>query len=236
MRHKKVNIVTCTDWNYRHWTETLLKSLKGINSGDYHQKYVIAVGDGDWDQFANQYNVNVIREHWKDGEDRTLWCQNVRMKHLRDLIDDVHWLLMVDADVRQNKPINTKFFKNINALSYACVKHVGKQDSQGRFTVAETRFKINAGWVLFRNKEETKLRLKHIKEEFKQYSNTPQWDQIMLWKHFPSTYNLPYKYVDDGAKGGFKGRSHWWHCKGPGRKQKTNLDSWHNLKITPKLT
>tara|TARA_Y100000592_G_C5351048_1_gene258885 strand:- start:33 stop:743 length:711 start_codon:yes stop_codon:yes gene_type:complete len=236
MKHKKVNIVTCTDWNYRHWAETLLKSLKGTNTGDFHKKIVIGVGDGDWGQFALQYGVDIIRESWKEGEDRTLWCQNVRMKHLRDLIDDVHWLLMLDADVRQNRPMDIRRFKAINAPSYAVVKHVGKQDKQGRYTVVDTRFRVNAGWVLFRNNKQNKSNLQQIKQEFKQYSNTPQWDQIMLWKYFSNTYNLPHKYVDDGAKGGFKGRSHWWHCKGPGRKQKTNLESWHNLKLTPKLT
>jgi hypothetical protein len=116
------------------------------------------------------------------------------------------------------------------------VKHVGKQDKQGRYTVVDTRFRVNAGWVLFRNNKQNKSNLQQIKQEFKQYSNTPQWDQRMLWKYFSNTYNLPHKYVDDGAKGGFKGKSNWWHCKGPGRKQKTNLESWHNLKLTPQLT
>ena len=230
MKHKKVNIVTCTDWNYRHWVETLLKSLKGTVTGDYNKKFVIAVGDGDWDQFGKQYNVTIINEQFKDGEDRTLWCQNVRMKHLPDLMQDAHWLLQVDADVRQNKPFNTLPFRQQKALTFSNRKEAGKEGK-----LMDDRFRINAGWVLYKNHPKVLLGLNSIKEEFKNYSNTTQWEQLMLLKYFPFTFPLSFRYVDEGVKG-FRNSAYWFHCKGPGRKQMTNLDTWHDLSTTPQLT
>tara|TARA_B100000242_G_C42926376_1_gene429590 strand:- start:34 stop:726 length:693 start_codon:yes stop_codon:yes gene_type:complete len=230
MKHKKVNIVTCTDWNYRHWVETLLQSLKGLTTGDFNKKFVIAIGEGDWDQFAEKYNVTIIKEQWKDGEDRVLWCQNVRMKHLCNLIQDVHWLLQVDADVRQNKPMNTAFFKKYKGVTFANRKEVGKE-----MKPMVDRFKINAGWVLYKNHPTTITGLENIRKEFETYSNTPQWEQLMLLKYFPLTLPLPFKYVDEGVKG-FRNTSHWFHCKGPGRKEMTDLNTWHDLTIIPQLT
>ena len=230
MKHKKVNIVTCTDWHYRHWVETLLKSLKGTVTGDFNKKFVIAVGEGDWEQFGKQYNVTIINEKFKDGEDRTLWCQNVRMKHLPDLMQDAHWLLQVDADVRQNKPFNTVPFKKQKAITFANRKMIGKEGKD-----MDDRFKINAGWVLFKNHPQVLLGLNSIKKEFKNDSNTTQWEQLMLLKYFPFTAMLKYKYVDEGTKG-FEKSSVWFHCKGPGRKEMTDLNTWHDLTTIPQLT
>ena len=61
-----------------------------------------------------------------------------------------------------NLPMDIRRFKAINAPSYAVVKHVGKQDKQGRYTVVDTRFRVNAGWVLFRNNKQNKSNLQQI--------------------------------------------------------------------------
>ena len=105
----------------------------------------------------------------------------------------------------------------------------------------EIRFRINAGWVLYRNTPLTKSKLQTIQQEFDhEYADENGWDQIKLWQHFGdhmANVNVANnKFVDDGAKGGFKKTSPWYHCKGPGRKEVTDLDTWHDINQTPQLT
>ena len=221
----RINLVTCTDWNYRNWVITLLKSLHD----QYQTKYVIGVGEGDWNLFEQQHNVTVIQQPFKQSIDPVLWCQNVRMKHLRSLIEDADYLLQVDADVRQNKAFNIQQFKNFDIS--AVVKQKGKND-----TPVDPRFRINAGWVLYKNKPNVLEKLEKIQHEFETYNNQTQWEQTMLDKYFPVCHSVPRRFIDDGSKGGFMKDSTWYHCKGPGRKQNTDLDSWHDLSVTPKLT
>ena len=222
----RINIVTCTDWKYKDWAVTLLSSLKQ----QYNKKYVIGVGEGQWDQFATAHDVIVIKQPFKESMDPVLWCQNVRMRHLKALIQDADYLLQVDADVRQNKAIDIKQFMNFDIS--AMTKQKGKSN-----TPVDPRFRINAGWVLYKNVPNVLERLEKIRHEFdNSYNNQTQWEQSMLDKYFPNCNSLPHKYVDDGSKGSFLKESPWYHCKGPGRKQNTDLASWHNLNTTPKLT
>ena len=222
----RINLVTCTDWNYRHWAITLLDSLHD----QYQTKYVIGVGEGDWTSFGQKHNATVIQQPFKQSIDPVLWCQNVRMKYMRSLIEDADYLLQVDADVRQNKAIDIKQFKNFDVS--AVVKVKGKNNKP-----VDPRFRINAGWVLYKNVPDVLQKLEKIKHEFDTtYNNQTQWEQIMLDKYFPKCKNLPKRYVDDGARGGFEPDSPWYHCKGPGRKQKTDIATWHNLNMTPQLT
>ena len=105
----------------------------------------------------------------------------------------------------------------------------------------ETRFRINAGWVLYRNTPYTKSKLQSIQQEFDhEYADENGWDQIKLWQHFgddmENANKSNGKFIDDGAKGGFKTTSPWYHCKGPGRKEVTDLDTWHDVNQTPQLT
>ena len=222
----RINLVTCTDWPYRQWAVTLLNSLHD----QYQTKYVIGVGKGEWNTFSREHNVEVIEQPFKESMDNVLWCQNVRMKHMRSLIEDADYLLQVDADVRQNKAIDISQFNNFDIS--AVTKQKGKNN-----TPVDPRFRINAGWVLYKNVPNVLEKLEKIQQEFDAtYNNQTQWEQTMLDKYFPNCHSVPHKYVDDGSKGSFSKDSTWYHCKGPGRKQNTDLDSWHDLSMTPKLT
>jgi len=230
----KINIVTCTDWNYRRWATTLIKSLHN----QYQNRYVIAVGEGDWEAWGAQLGVSIVPQTFNHSMDPVRWCQNVRMRHLRALLEDCDYLLQVDSDVRQNKYTDFQHFTEFNAWAVT-KKWKNKNDV---LKEVEMRFRINAGWVLYRNTPLTRSKLQIIQQEFDhEYADENGWDQIKLWQHFGNhmaNVNVPpnYKYVDDGAKGGFKKTSPWYHCKGPGRKEVTDLDTWHDINQTPQLT
>jgi len=222
----QINLVTCTDWNYRRWAITLLNSLHD----QYQTKYVIGVGEGDWDSFGSDLGVTVIKQPFNHAMDPVLWCQNVRMRHMRALIENVDYLLQVDADVRQNK------FFDIQQFTKFDISAVTKQKGKGNSPI-DPRFRINAGWVLYKNTTKVLEILAKIQQDFDNtYNNQTQWEQTILDKYFPVCNSVPYRFVDDGSKGGFMKDSTWYHCKGPGKKQNTDLDSWHNLSMTPKLT
>ena len=76
-----LDLVTCIDWNYRQWAITLFRSL----SSEWRNRYVIAVGPGDWYQLSIQLNATIIPQQLNDEFDKVIWCQNVRMKHLHPL-------------------------------------------------------------------------------------------------------------------------------------------------------
>ena len=229
----KINIVTCTDWNYRRWATTLVNSLHD----QYQNRYVIAVGEGDWEAWGAQLGVTIVPQAFDHAMDPVRWCQNVRMRHLGALLQDCDYLLQVDSDVRQNKTTDFKKFNQFNA--WAVTKRwKNKNDVLKK---VEMRFRINAGWVLYRNTPLTQSKLQTIQQEFDhEYADENGWDQIKLWQHFGdhmANVNANGRiFVDDGAKGGFKNTSPWYHCKGPGRKQVTDLDSWHDINQTPQLT
>ena len=221
----RINLVTCTDWNYRNWAKTLINSLHD----QYQNRYVIAVGEGDWESFGRDLDVTVIEQPFNHAMDPVLWCQNVRMRHMRALIENADYLLQVDADIRQNKAIDIKQFIDFDIS--AVTKQRGKNN-----TTVDPRFRINAGWVLYKNTTKVLEKLEKIQQDFDTtYNNQTQWEQTMLDRYFPDCNPLPYKYVDDGSKGSFLKESPWYHCKGPGRKQNTDIDSWHDLSVTPKL-
>jgi hypothetical protein len=143
----------------------------------------------------------------------------------------------VDSDVRQNQISDFKKFKEFDAWAVT-KKWKNKNDV---LKEVEIRFRINAGWVLYKNTPLTKSKLQTIQQEFDhEYADENGWDQIKLWEHFGrhiANVNANGRiYVDDGAKGGFKRTSPWYHCKGPGRKQVTDLDTWHDINQTPQLT
>ena len=122
---------------------------------------------------------------------------------------------------------------------WAVYKHYGKKIPTGGLfgrQKVSNRFKINAGWVLYKNTEFTQNMLGKIQQEFDtKYNNEDGWDQIQLWNHLKkNAHDLPGKYIDDGAKGGFWERAHWWHCKGPGKKEIADLESWHDLTRQPR--
>ena len=229
----KVNIVTCTDWNYRRWATTLVNSLHN----QYQNRYVIAVGEGDWEAWGAQLGVTIVPQAFDHAMDPVRWCQNVRMRHLRALLEDCDYLLQVDSDVRQNKHTDFQHFTEFNAWAVT-KKWKNKNDV---LKEVEMRFRINAGWVLYRHTPLTKSKLQTIQQEFDhEYADENGWDQIKLWQHFGdhmANVNANGRiFVDDGAKGGFKSTSPWYHCKGPGRKQVTDLDTWHDINQTPQLT
>jgi len=229
----RINIVTCTDWNYRRWATTLIKSLHN----QYQNRYVIAVGEGDWEAWGAQLGVIIIPQSFNHAMDPVRWCQNVRMRHLRALLEDCDYLLQVDSDVRQNQITDFTKFKGFNA--WAVTKRWKNKDKV--LKEVETRFRINAGWVLYRNTPYTKSKLQSIQQEFDhEYADENGWDQIKLWQHFgddmENANKSDAKFIDDGAKGGFKKTSPWYHCKGPGRKEVTDLDTWHDINQTPQLT
>lgn len=229
----RINIVTCTDWNYRRWATTLIKSLHN----QYQNRYVIAVGEGDWEAWGAQLGVTIIPQSFNHAMDPVRWCQNVRMRHLRALLENCDYLLQVDSDVRQNQITDFANFKGFNA--WAVTK---RWKNKGQvLKQVETRFRINAGWVLYRNTPYTKSKLQSIQQEFDhEYADENGWDQIKLWQHFgddmENANKSNAKFIDDGAKGGFKTTSPWYHCKGPGRKEVTDLDTWHDVNQTPQLT
>ena len=237
------SIVTCTDWNYRRWTTTLINSLHH----QFSKRYVIAVGEGDWKSYGAQLGVTIIPQPFNHAMDPIRWCQNVRMRHLRALIEDCDYLLQVDSDVRQNKRLSLKhqFFSPKNKKNmyghpvWVVYKHYGKKIPIGGLIGRQqvnNRFKINAGWVLYQNTSFTRNMLAEIQKEFDtNYNNEDGWDQIQLWNHLKkNAKDLVGKYIDDGAKGGYWRHAHWWHCKGPGKKETTDLESWHDLRQVPK--
>ena len=199
---------------------------------------MIAVGEGDWEAWGAQLGVSIVPQTFNHSMDPVRWCQNVRMRHLRALLEDCDYLLQVDSDVRQNKYTDFQHFTEFNAWAVT-KKWKNKNDV---LKEVEMRFRINAGWVLYRNTPLTRSKLQIIQQEFDhEYADENGWDQIKLWQHFGNhmaNVNVPpnYKYVDDGAKGGFKKTSPWYHCKGPGRKEVTDLDTWHDINQTPQLT
>ena len=69
---------------------------------------------------------------------KVIWCQNVRMKHLHDLLssmDHGDYLLSIDADFKQNKPFNLDALeKEKPNASFWCQRKKGKI----RETVAST--------------------------------------------------------------------------------------------------
>jgi len=198
---------------------------------------VIAVGEGDWEAWGAQLGVTIVPQPFNHSMDPVRWCQNVRMRHLRALLQDCDYLLQVDSDVRQNKYTDFQHFTEFNAWAVT-KKWKNKNDV---LKEVEMRFRINAGWVLYRNTPLTRSKLQIIQQEFDhEYADENGWDQIKLWQHFGdhmANVNVPNrKFVDDGAKGGFKSTSPWYHCKGPGRKEVTDLDTWHDINQTPQLT
>ena len=231
----RINLVTCTDWPYRQWATTLINSLQD----DYQNRYVIAVGEGDWKAWGDQLGVSIIPQRFNPGMDPVRWCQNVRMRHLHNLLQDCDFLLQVDSDVRQNSKVKTNWKKFNKKDSYAVTKMWKSKNNI--LQEVELRFRINAGWVLYKNTPENKKRLLKIQQQFDhEYQDENGWDQIKLWEHYnrhiQNANKSHPKFIDDGSRGGFKKDSPWYHCKGPGRKQNTDLASWHDLSVTPKLT
>jgi hypothetical protein len=228
-----INIVTCTDWNYRRWATTLIRSLHD----QYQHRYVIAVGEGDWQAWGAQLGVTIVPQPFNHAMDPVRWCQNVRMRHLRSLLEHCDYLLQVDSDVRQNR------FTDFNRFQNADIFAVTKQykTKRGEIITVDDRFRINAGWVLYKNTQYNRNRLQKIQQEFDhKYQDENGWDQIKLWQHYGRHVGdvnaSDGKYIDDGSWGSFKADSTWYHCKGPGRKEKTDIDTWHNLDMTPQLT
>tara|TARA_A100001011_G_C13992387_1_gene707807 strand:- start:51 stop:740 length:690 start_codon:yes stop_codon:yes gene_type:complete len=227
-----VNIVTCTDWNYRRWATTLLKSLHN----QYANKYVIAVGEGDWESWGAQLGVTIVHQPFNHAMDPVRWCQNVRMRHLRALLENCDYLLQVDSDVRQNKFTNWTQFRKGKIWAYT--KYW--KNKNDILEPVKDRFRINAGWVLYKNGDKNRKILEKIQQQFDyEYKDEDGWDQIKLFEHYGNKVihlNNRITFIDDGSQGGFHPDSPWFHCKGPGRKQNTNLESWHNLNMTPQLT
>ena len=94
---------------------------------------------------------------------------------------------------------------------------------------------------MYKNTQYNRNRLQKIQQEFDhKYQDENGWDQIKLWQHYGRHVGdvnaSDGKYIDDGSWGSFKADSTWYHCKGPGRKEKTDIDTWHNLDMTPQLT
>ena len=229
----RINIVTCTDWNYRRWATTLIRSLHD----QYQHRYVIAVGEGDWEAWGAQLGVTIVPQPFNHAMDPVRWCQNVRMRHLRSLLEHCDYLLQVDSDVRQNRLTNFDRFQNADI--FAVTKKYKTKNKEVK--VVDDRFRINAGWVLYKNTGYNRDRLQKIQQEFDhEYQDENGWDQIKLWQHYGTHVGdvnaTDGKYIDDGSWGSFKADSTWFHCKGPGRKETTDIESWHNLNMTPQLT
>ena len=229
----RINIVTCTDWNYRRWATTLIRSLHD----QYQHRYVIAVGEGDWEAWGAQLGVTIVPQPFNHAMDPVRWCQNVRMRHLRSLLEHCDYLLQVDSDVRQNRFTNFDRFQNADI--FAVTKKYKTKNKEVK--VVDDRFRINAGWVLYKNTGYNRDRLQKIQQEFDhEYQDENGWDQIKLWQHYGTNVGdvnaSDGKYIDDGSWGSFKADSTWFHCKGPGRKETTDIESLHNLNMTPQLT
>ena len=65
----RINIVTCTDWNYRRWATTLIRSLHD----QYQHRYVIAVGEGDWQAWGAQLGVTIVPQPFNHAMDPVRW-------------------------------------------------------------------------------------------------------------------------------------------------------------------
>jgi hypothetical protein len=232
----RLHLVTCTDWNYRRWTTTLINSL----DDSWTEKFVIAVGEGDWEAYGAQLGVTIIPQQFNHAMDPIRWCQNVRMRHLRALIENCDWLLQVDSDVRQNLNFNIKHIyglhpkqknKEFRDIFFANIKQIGKRIGN-QYEKVDPRFRINAGWCLYKNCSENKKKLLQIQQAFDHtYNDEENWDQLQLFKHYESAVDkLPWKYVDEGIHGWYPWAG-WYHCKGPGRKNKDN--KFHDLHNTP---
>ena len=234
-----VDLVTCTDWQYRHWATTLFKTL----DKSWRRKYIIAVGPGDWDSYGMRIGANIINQQFAPGLDKVLYCQNVRMKHLYDLLQNCDYLLQIDADFRQNLPFNIyDFHKHSDTHQFWCKRKKGKikeryqpKPTQVIWQNTDPRFHLNAGWCLYKNTEQNLKILSEIQNEFNtNYDNTKNWDQLQLYKHYKSTGgSLVFKYIDEGVKknyhatkGGFRTTSAWWHCKGL---KKEYEKYWHSV-------
>jgi len=231
----RLHLVTCTDWNYRRWTTTLINSL----DDSWTEKFVIAVGEGDWEAYGAQLGVTIIPQQFNHAMDPIRWCQNVRMRHLRALIEDCDWLLQIDSDVRQNLPFHMENLKHSNKhhnnrehIFHAIVKKVGKV-KDGMYTKVDPRFTINAGWCLYKNCKENLEKLEKIQQAFDtEYVDKQNWDQLELLKHYDGIVSeVPFKYVDEGSFGGFWPYAGWYHAKGP--RLKTVSTNWHDLNATP---
>jgi hypothetical protein len=232
----RLHLVTCADWNYRRWTTTLINSL----DNSWAEKFVVAVGEGDWEAYGAQLGVTIIHQPFNHAMDPIRWCQNVRMRHLRALIENCDWLLQVDSDVRQNLPFSMKDVSHTareypyEPIMYTVIKNAGKINKKRKmYEQVSPRFKINAGWCLYKNCPENKGKLEKIQQSFDySYKDEKNWDQLQLLKHYDWRYHqLPFKYIDEGSTGGFFPYAGWFHCKGPTKK--INEDDWHDLSRCP---
>ncbi len=238
-----LDIITCIDWDYRQWAITLFRSL----GKEWRNRYIIAVGKGDWYQLSIQLNATIIEQELNPNFDKVIWCQNVRMKHLHDLLssmDHGDYLLSIDADFKQNRPFNLDALqKDKPSVSFWCQRKKGKIRGRYRpmpkyvyWQPEDPRFHINAGWCLYKNDVHNRKRLSDIAREWTNYTHdVKNWDQLMLFKYFKDFGGtVPFKYIDEGTKakwndnsGGYSDYATWWHCKA-GKKQKEKF--WHSGK------
>tara|TARA_Y100000310_G_C20581586_1_gene763280 strand:- start:616 stop:1329 length:714 start_codon:yes stop_codon:yes gene_type:complete len=233
----RLHLVTCADWNYRRWTTTLINSL----DNSWAEKFVVAVGEGDWQEYGKDLGVTIIHQPWNHKMDMVRWCQNVRMRHMRALLDDCDYLLQIDSDMRQHNPFEIEKFQDETNKDFIfwCNTKDGKMRpitpgaKKRKFGKLDPRFHINAGWCLYKNCKENRIKLGAIQEQFDHsYNDEPNWDQIQLFHHYRDIKKkLPWQYVDDGSHGGFGEKSDWYHCKGPEKKKYTW--QWHQLDCVP---
>jgi hypothetical protein len=209
-----IHLITSTDWNYRHYVISLLKSLKNT----FDDISIIAIGPGDWQDFFNLYNVNIIHQPIETNLDYVTFCQTVRLRHLHQLLGSHDYLLMQDADTRQNQKFDLESLPDTSVLGMW--RHSHKKE----------KFKILAASVLFKQDLHTVTTLKEIADLQRLENFENGWDQLILYHKFgKDSQSLPTLWMDHGDtspyKPNFDPRAVWWHVKNTARKEKTK-DWW----------
>jgi hypothetical protein len=205
-----IHLVTSTDWNYRHYVIALLKSLKNT----FDDTSIIAIGPGDWQDFFSTHKVNIIYQPIETELDYTTFCQTVRLRHLHQLLETHDYLLMQDADTRQNQKFNIGSLPNSSVLGI------------WRHSHRKEKFKMLAASVLFKQDPHTITTLKEIADLQLSGGFENGWDQLILYRKFgKDNHALPTHWMDHGDTVPYKPRFNpnavWWHVKNAVRKEKT---------------
>ena len=209
-----IHFITSCDWNYRHYVIALLKSLKNT----FDAISVIAIGPGDWQKFFSSHKVNIIHQPIETELDYSTFCQTVRLRYLHQLLDSHDYLLMQDADTRQNQKFDLESLPDSPVLGIW--RHSHKKE----------KFKMLAASVLFKNNAHTTALLKEIADLQQTGDFENGWDQLILYRKFgKDNHALPAQWMDHGDtaphKPNFNPNAVWWHVKNAVRKEKTK-DWW----------
>ena len=203
-----IHLVTSADWNYRHYVTALLKSLK--NKFDRHS--LIAIGPGEWNEFFQAYNINIIPQPVEDTVDYKTFCQTIRLRHIHTLLEGHDSVLLQDADTRQNQPFQLPSTNSVMGI--------------WRHSHRKEKMRMLAASVLFNNDPNTVTALKEIADLQQAGGYENGWDQLILYRKFgKSGEDFQNSWMDHGDsvqhKPDFNPSAVWWHVKNAVRKEKT---------------